>query len=214
MGDGEGNVDYPISITDFHCRLPIADFHYPLAISIADCRCLCHCLLPIPRLPISRSPSSSSSSPTATSPRLPLGRQIVGGVARVIGGVGRVGVPGRPRLLPVLDNVRRLAGEVEPCDRLGESRAMVHASRDPGRQVRIAQAGQQLQQLTQALEILPRDGEHPEAGAISVAVAATMLGVAALRDPQGHQHRSEEHQVRQIGRWRLESLAEPVEARQ
>lgn len=66
------------------------------------------------------------------------------------------------RVLPALDEIRRVAEDVQPGHAVGERRAMRQAAGDARRQRRVGEARHRLQQLPQPLEIAPRHRQDAE----------------------------------------------------
>jgi len=76
-------------------------------------------------------------------------------------------VPRRLCVPPLLDGFRRITEDFEPCERVGERRAMVHVARDARRKDGLGQARQELRDLAEPIEITPRDGQNAEGDSLA-----------------------------------------------
>lgn len=76
----------------------------------------------------------------------------------------------RARKFPSLNEIRRVAEDLQPGHRVRERRAVRQAADDARRQVRIDQPGKRLHELPEPFEILPRNRQHPECHAIGLTV--------------------------------------------
>lgn len=105
--------------------------------------------------------------------------RLSGVVARALGARGRarrvvlvlmVMLPSGPGVLPLFHRLRRVAEDLEPDNGVRERRTVVHAPRDAWRQGGLDEARQQLRDLSQPIQLLPRDGQHAEAHPIAAGV--------------------------------------------
>jgi hypothetical protein len=101
------------------------------------------------------------------------------------------------RLLPSLDVVGRLSEDFHPDQRVREHRTVDDAADRARRQRRIGQARQHLQDVPQALDVLLRDRQDPEAHALGMIVAPAR---EAAEDAGRHEQRARENRVRELRR--------------
>jgi hypothetical protein len=111
----------------------------------------------------------------------------------------------------VQHEIRRVAEDFQPRERLAKRGAVRQAASHARRQLGFGQPRDHLKGLPQMLEIAAGHGQHPERQALFGRFAQ---GGPAPKQSERDEQRTNQHRVGQIGRRRGEFLPVPIELRQ